>query len=300
MLRKKRLTTGITALGTSERYPKTRLQLLKADQKPAEWWERPWVIILMIFLLSAADFANLYTIFSDVLAQNPAFLMIFTGVMCLILNFLPIILARLLKWRHDQLANVSEVFFILIPAVFIIIIGIIWWIRFSTRNLEFYTNDLMQSIGGSGTISQQADASPAALPMVFILTFLPICTSMITFFLAWIGADPLQQKIHKLEKHRLHLFENIVQLEAFLAEYSSDDGYDRLKEEDHSKYVSALNTLEAERENLRDYFRARLAEHLGDPVSISILSVPHPVNSRVKPLPETTKQIMPVTMEGAK
>ena len=298
MFREKRLTTGITALGMSERYPKTRLQLLKVDQKPAEWWERPWVIILMIFLLSAADYTNLYAIFSDVLSQAPIFLMIFTGVMCLILNFLPIIFARLLRLRHDRMADVPEVFLILISIVFLFLIGVIFWVRFATRNLEFYTENLMQSIGGSGTISQQADASPAAMPMVFILSFLPICTSIINFCLAWIGADPLQQKIHKLEKLRFHLFENIVQLEAFLAEYSNGDGYDRLKEEDDAKYVAALNTLEAERGHLRNYFRARLAEYLGDPESTSILSsVPLPVNSRVIPLPETAETAI---MEGAK
>lgn len=298
MLRKKRLTTGITALGTSERYPKTRLQLLKDSQKPANWWERSWVVLLMMFLLSAADFASLYAIFSDILAQNPVFLVIFTGVMCLVLTFLPIIFAHLLRLRHDRLADVPEVFLILIPVVLLILLGVIFWVRFATRNLEFYTENLMQSIG-TGSVSQQVNSSPAAMPMVFILTFLPIGIAAVNFFIAW-NCDPLSHKIHKLEKRRLHLFENKVQLDAFLAEYSSGEYRNRLKEEDDAKYLAALNTLEAERENLRDYFRARLAEHLGDPVSISILSVPHPVNSRVKPLPETAGQIMPATMEGAK
>ena len=275
MFCKKQLTSGITALGTSERYPKTRLQLLKACQKSSEWWERPWVIFLMMILLSIADFVNLYVIFSDVLAQNPTFLAIFTGVMCLMLNFLPVIYARLLKWHHNQMADVPTGFIILIPVVFIILIGIIWWIRFSTRNLEFYTENLMQSIGGSGTVSQQADSSPAALPMVFILTFLPICTAAINFFLAWIGADPLLQKIHKLEIHRLHLFENVVELEACLTEYANGEGYNRLSEEDQAKYIAALNTIQAERYYLYDYSRARLAEYLGNPASTSALSIPH-------------------------
>lgn len=292
MFLKKQPTTGISALGTSERYPKTRLQLLKTRQKPSDWWEKSWIIFLMMILLSAADYVNLYVIFSDVLAQNPAFLMIFTGVMCLMLNFLPVIYARLLRWQHDQMADVHPVFLILIPAVFIVLVGIIWWIRFSTRNLEFYTENLMQSIGGTGTVSQQADSSPAAVPMVFILTFLPVCTAAINFFLAWIGADPLVQKIHKLEIHRLHLFENIVELEACLTEYANGEVYNRLSEEDQAKYEAALNTIQSERYYLSDYFRARLAEHLGNPASTLALSIPHtgkPDSSENMPLANVTK-----------
>lgn len=272
MRRNNSQTTGIVALGMSERHPKSRLELLEEKFKPSCWWELPFVSILLLVIFTSGDFANVYMILSDVLSQNPVVLFLFTGVLCLLINFLPIILARLLRLRQAGLMVVSNLYPILILIVLLILFGSIWWVRFSARNLEFYTSSLMQSVGSSGG-EQQSNSSPTAVPMVFLLTALPLGTATVSFFISWI-VDPMQQKILKLEKQRIKVFENLVQLKAFMAECADRQYQTRLMTEDAAKYAVAMNTIEAEKLHLQDYYRARLAEHLGNPTSTSILSAP--------------------------
>jgi hypothetical protein len=273
-MRRKNQTTGITALGMSERCPKSRLELLDEEYKPLTWWQLPAVSILLLVIFTAGDFANILMILSDVLTQNPVVLFLFAAVLCLLFNFLPTILARLIRLRQAKMINAPNFFLIAIPVVFLLLLASVFFVRYATREQEFYTSSLMQSVASSGG-NQQTTASPAALPMVFLMTALPLGTATVSFFISWM-TDPVQEKIHGLKKHRIKLFEHLVQLKSFIMSECADQQYQtRLMTEDAAKYAAAMNTIEAEKLYLQDYYRVRLAEHLGNPTSTSILSAPH-------------------------
>lgn len=291
-MRRKNQTTGIAALGMSERRPKSRLELLDEEYKPSTWWQLLAVSILLLVVFTAGDFANIYMILSDVLTQNPVVLFLFAAVLCLLFNFLPTVLARLIRLRQAKMINVPNFFLIAIPVVFLLLLASVFFVRYATREQEFYTSSLMQSVASSGG-NQQNTASPAALPMVFLMTALPLGTATVSFFISWM-TDPLQEKIHRLKKQRIRLFEHLVQLKAFMAEYADQQYQTRLMTEDAAEYAAAMNTIEAEKLYLQDYYRVRLAEHLGNPTSTSILSAPRtnaPVSksARIVPTPEKRK-----------
>lgn len=291
MLRKNQ-TTGIGALGMSEHRPKSRLELLDEKYKPLTWWQLLAVSILLLVIFTAGDFANIYMILSDALTQNPVVLLLFTAVLCLLFNFLPTILARLLRLRQAKMINVPNFFLIAIPVVFLLLLASVFFVRYATREQEFHTTSLMQSVASSGG-NQQTPASPAALPMVFLMSVLPLGTATVSFFISWMN-DPLQEKIYRLEKRRIKLFEHLVQLKAFMAECTDRQYQTRLMTEDDAKYAVAMNTIEAEKVYLQNYYRARLAEHLGNPTSTSILSAPRTIASvsksaRIVPTPKKQK-----------
>lgn len=272
MFKRKQEITGTVALGNSTKHPKTRQEMQQTRQKGDEWWEKSVVTFLLMLVFSTVDIASLYLIFSDVLTQSPVFLFIFVGVTGLILSFLPILLARLARLRYYRMAQVPNLFFGMIIGVFGILIGAIFYLRFATKDMD-YTNDLLQGIGG---IAQQTtpSSSPAALPMVLILCFVPVCTAVVNFFLAWLVADPLKKEIQKLERCRMDLFEGICELESVLAEYSADLGYkDRLIEEEREKYMTKLFEIQAQQDYLAHYVRVELAKHLQEPAAITALSV---------------------------
>lgn len=285
MCRKRDQTTGIVALGMSERYPKTRLQLLEEKYRPSEWWRLPAVSILLLLIFSAGDFSTIFMTLSDVLTQNPVVLFVFATVLCLMFNFLPIILARLLRLRQAGMINAPALLLIVIPIAFLLLLAAVWWVRYATRDQEFQTASLMQSVASSS--DQQSVSSPAALPMVFLMTFLPVGTAVVSFFISWLD-DPMEQKIHRLEKRRIKLFENHVALQAFMAECADRDYQARLLNEDTAKYAAAMNTVEAEQRHLQDHYRARLAEHLGNPTSTSIITVPR----SIAPTPEIAETVV--------
>ncbi|WP_353852938.1 hypothetical protein [Dehalobacter restrictus] len=277
----------------SERYPKSRLELLDEEYKPSTWWQLLAVSILLLIVFTAGDFANIYMILSDVLTQNPVVLLLFAAVLCLLFNFLPTILARLIRLRQAKMINVPNFFLIAIPVVFLLLLASVFFVRYATREQEFYTSSLMQSVA-SGSGNQQATASPAALPMVFLMAALPIGTATVSFFISWM-TDPVQEKIYRLKKQRIRLFEHLAQLKAFMAECTDRQYQTRLMTEDAAKYAVAMNTIEAEKLHLQDYYRARLAEHLGNPTSTSILSAPH-TNAPVS----KSAEIVPTTKESKK
>ena len=292
-MRRKNQTTGIVALGMSERHPKSRLELLDEKYKPLSWWQLPAVSILLLVVFTAGDLANIYMILSDVLTQNPVVLFLFATVLCLLFNFLPTILARLIRLRQAKMINAPTIYLIVIFIVFLLLLASVFFVRFATRDQEFYTTSLMQSVASGGG-NQQTTASPAALPMVFLMTSLPLGAATVSFFISWM-ADPLQEKIRRLEKHRIKLSENLVQLKAFMAECADRQYQTRLMTEDAAKYAVAMNTIEAEKLHLQDYYRERLAEHLGNPTSTSILSAPH-TNASVS----KSDEIAPRTKESKK
>ena len=290
-MRRKNQTTGIVALGMSERHPKSRLELLDEKYKPLSWWQLPAVSILLLVVFTAGDFANIFMILSDVLTQNPVVLFLFAAVLCLLFNFLPTILARLIRLRQAKMINAPTAYLIVIFIVFLLLLASVFFVRYATRDQEFYTTSLMQSVGSDG-VNQQTTASPAALPMVFLMTALPLGTATVSFFISWM-TDPLQERIRRLEKHRIKLFENLVQLKAFMSECADRQYQTRLMTEDAAKYTVAMNTIEAEKLHLQDYYRARLAEHLGNPTSTSILSAPRTNASVSKSI-----EIAPTTKTG--
>lgn len=271
MRRKQDQTTGILQLGMSERYPKTRLKLLEEKYKPAEWWRLPVVSIFLLIIFTAGDFANIFMILSDVLTQNPIVLILFTIVLCMLVNFLPVILARLIRLRRAGMIDAPAVLLITIPIIFLLLIASVFYVRYATRDLEFQSSNLMQSV--TADVNQQAASSPAALPMVFLMTALPLGTAIVSFFISWMD-DPMEQKVYRLEKRRIKLFENLVQLKSFMAECADQQYHAKLMVEDDVKHNASINMLEAEKLHLQDQYRAKLAIHLSDPTATSMLSVP--------------------------
>lgn len=268
-MRRNKQTTGIVALGMSERYPKSRLALVNEKYKPLCWWEQPFVSILLIIIFVVGDYANIYMILSDVLNQNPVVLFLFAAVLCLLFNFLPIIFARIIRLRKAEMLEATTAYLVVIPIVLLLLIASIWWVRFSTRNLEFQNASLLHSIASGN--SNQTSSSPAALPMVNLMSALPIATATVSFFIAWLD-DPLKQKAHALERYRTKIFENLVQLKAFMAEFGDRQYEAQLMLEDAEKFGSVMNAIEAEKRHQKNYFRTRLASRLGDPTATSILS----------------------------
>jgi len=280
-MQRKNQTTGISALGMSERHPKSRLELVDEKYKPLTWWQLPIVSILLLVIFTAGDFANIFMILSDVLTQNPVVLFLFAAVLCLLFNFLPTILARLIRLRQAEMISIPNFFLIAIPIVFLLLLASVFFVRYATREQEFYTASLMQSVANGGG-NQQTTASPAALPMVFLMAALPLGTATVSFFISWM-ADPLQEKMHRLEKLRIKIFENLVQLKAFMTECADKQYQTKLMNEDAAKYTAAMNTIEDEKQHYQDYYRIRLAEHIGSPASTSILSASHSNTQVSKP-----------------
>lgn len=265
-------TTGVNALGTSDGRAYDLKHLNEHAQGGFEFWQYPIYMYIIIFILSVADFASLYTIFSYILMQNPVFLWILTGVIALILVLIPVLLAKILHKRTLEPSTVPNWQPVLMIFVLVVMLVFIYWLRFNTKDMGFsYAGNLMTGIGGESAMTSAEASSPAAGPMVYILCFLPVCNSVISFFLTWISLDPIKQAL----LNRVKIFESLCELGAAEAEFTAYNGFlNRLIDEDRNKFAGALDEVQALRDYLMDYVRVRIAEHLGDPASASALCDP--------------------------
>lgn len=272
----RRPITGSPSLGLSERPAKTRLQMLGRELAPDEWWQAAPVRTTLLLVFAGADFANFYLILEAVLGENPAFLLYFTAVLSLLFTFVPVLCAKLLRARHPDSKSMARPLFFLLPAVFLLLVGIVLWFRYTAQGLAFSTGSLVQSYSGKVSSSQQDPAAASSLPLTFLLGLFPVGTAAASFVLAFLGNDPLRREKARLKQRRLWLFEQAADLESFLAEYGDGRYGLRLLWEDEGRYSAALNEVEARRQRLRSIYRFALAETLGDPAAVSLLTAPQP------------------------
>jgi hypothetical protein len=228
--------------------------------------------IPIIIVSTLVDIASLYIMFNDVLTQSRWFLYILVGSIGFLLALMPILWVHIYKQRQYRMQQIPFALLIVMPAVFSVLIAVIFWLRLETRNLEVDAGAMSMIIGGQ-IVQPETAMSPAATPMAVLLCAVPLVTAVINLFMAWIFDNPILVKIKKPELAKITLAADIAEQEAKCAEYDAEDAYKQrmLKEED-AKYAATHAAIEATANFYKAYARERIAEHLKDPASTSALS----------------------------
>ena len=228
--------------------------------------------LLIIIVASIVDFSSLFMIFTNILLQHVWFLWILSGAIGLLLSFTPIMWVYLYKQRHYRLQHVHTVLLVTLPAFVIAFVGMLFWLRFATRDLEFAANQSSIVLAGQA-LQQEAISNPAALPMAVLLCAVPLFTVLINTFVAWIFENPVRDRLHRLEFAQNALVTEISELNAVIAEYTADSNYkQRLLDEEMAKYEAVIGEIGARADFYKTYVRIRIAEKLREPASTSALS----------------------------
>lgn len=182
-------------------------------------WQRPWVLLAVVALMSLTDFSTLFSILDQLTVTSKYIGILIMASAALLLNLTPVLAAEaLLRDRSSRwLAVVSGLGFLLL-------FSLQAYLRWSTRgilaaeensvitfqadgassqNLSAGVSGISSGIsgidgvsgvsGGVSGIGGASEISAGDTAMCIFLMVLPLCTSLVCFALAFLGKTPRQR-----------------------------------------------------------------------------------------------------------
>ena len=272
----KKWSNGVHAMQTEDyQLPiQAEYTLQKTDRA---WWASPPVIVTLTVFLSLLDALVLYDIMDAAMVQSAWLGMLVAIGIALVLNVIPLVLAKLIHQAIYKLKRYAGTMAALLLAAFVLLFSGTVFLRaaFSERYEPDNTADtLVNTMEDSAIVETdpetQAKNEDQATAVVVLLSIEPRVTSDANFVMALLSGDELRARINRLRVRRLELLEDISDLQAAKSNLESDR--QKLLALDQERYLAALQVLDDRCQILRARARTLLAQYLADPSSISRLS----------------------------
>ena len=272
----KRLNNGVHAMQTED-YQLSIQSDYTLQKTDRAWWASPPVIVTLTVFLSLLDAVVLYDIMDAAMVQSAWLGMLVAIGIALVLNVIPLVLAKLIHQAIYKLKRYAGTMAALLLAAFVLLFSGTVFLRFafSERYEPDNTGDtLVNTMEDSGEESvdpeTQAKNEAQANAVVILLSVEPLVTSTANFVLAFLSDDELRARINRLRVRRLELLEDISDLQAARSNLEGDR--QNLLALDEERYQAARQVLDARCQILRTRARTLLAQYLADPSSISRLA----------------------------
>ena len=255
---------GSIAYGTEGR-------VIKRRYTPSSMFEHSAAGMITLIVCASIDFALFYQMFSKILYDSPAIMMMSIGAMVIGFDFGPIYLG--VKWRqHKQGYNVDKLLIYGLVAAFLIAFTANFVMRIAIRDMALpdLSADTTSIIGGTALETTQNPIAPVFSVFVAVL---PLVTSIVSFVVSNATYNPLLNEKRALEEMQLLLNDDITATNSILAEYESDKYMlERMTEDDDDLYNCAVRTIQARAKLYGDYVRERIKEHMGEAPATNELS----------------------------
>ena len=241
------------------------------------WWENNWVLIGVALAMALLDMMFLFDMLDLAMVQNEMLGRIGAMGVALVLNFLPLVIAKQTNKARYNLDNKSWLFALIGLGVFTIFYAGVVLLRFNC--LELYMSSVDKGLlNTAGAVSNDIEvldysqeARRRAIFTAFLLSVEPLATSGFSFILAILTDNPLKKKIEYLETRLGEIRAASNRVSAALASMWEDKDF--LLQNDAKQLSAARGALISDAGRLRAEARMMLAEKLGDPSSISAMSV---------------------------
>ncbi len=243
----------------------------KADKA---WWENSWILAGVALAMAMLDMLFIFDMLDLVLMQNAMLGRIGAFGVALILNFLPLVIAKQVNKARYKLDNQSKLFAIIAITIFTLLYLVVVLLRFQC--LELYTSTTTMGLTntvnqtGASTLIISDEAKRRAFFTALLLSAEPLATSGFSFVLAIMTDNPIKKQINCLEKRQIELRSARNQVSTALASMLED--IESLIDNDLQQYNAAKEAVEADARRLQAESRMMLAEKLRDSSSITALS----------------------------
>ena len=249
---------------------------VKKSQKADEaFWMTSAVLLFLTLFLSLIDAATLFSVFDSVLYESEELAILVTLGIALMLNFIPLLLARFYHLFRYKISGIKLPMLIGLIVVFAILYIATFYLRWETRQLNFSgaSATLTSSSGQTDLISTTNANSQEAIATTILLGISPLITSAVNLFLAYLSDDPVKLKINRLKYQRSVLESHLNRLTAASNELDRDwNSY--LSSFDEARFKTIYDEITTGSDLIRALARQELAKKLGDPDSISTLLEP--------------------------
>ena len=248
-----------------------RKRLLQDEARPYSKWEHPFTAVIVMILCAVLDFIMFRQLFSSFLYDAVAVQWLSIIGMLIGFDLAPIYLGIAVKkcnqgFKPDQLLVTAFLTAFVLALTGNILLRIVMK-DMVLPDLSTYTTSLIGDVAVTETVNERA------LPYAVFASCLPIVTSMVSFGISYVTANPLKKISEKLNTEQNILEDAIQQISATLKEYEEDGDYlEKLLDDDREQFRETCSFVQERMAYYCDYVRERIKEFLGNPASTNILS----------------------------
>ena len=206
---------------------RTRSERLKSLFRADSIYEGAILSYVVTLLFVLTDYVCLFGVWNAVQTENASLVRLLSFGCAVCLDIPMAITAIAIKKHHQGLCSKKSAKIIAIASSITFLITFIFALCFRvvTKDLTFDV-----SAGGTmtNTLAMQAESvndSNSVLVAAIFCGFIPLCTSIASFVISYFGVDPLKQKIYSLNKERIAIQSQLVDLEKVLIERRQADSY---------------------------------------------------------------------------
>lgn len=267
-------TTGVAAM-QDEGYRLPIENEKKLQKTEFTWWSTRAFSIFLTVSMSVLDALVLYDIMDQAMTQSEIMGVIVSGGIALILNMMPLLIAKFTHQAMYRLKRGAAVWAAAVTAAFFLLFASTVWLRFAYQEQygESASNHLTNELQVEEIVDTSTESNPKGLAVVLLLSIEPLVTSLVNFGLAYIRDDELRERINHLRIRRLELSECEGDLKAYLATTEPAElRRGQLMALDMERKNAAEDEIHARCDILKARARTYLAEYLKDPEGASYVT----------------------------
>lgn len=240
------------------------------------WWTSGKANMILVPIFSAMDGMVLFSIFDECLTQSVLMGILMAFGVAVVLNILPLIIAKFVHSASDKTEKKSMLMMWLFIAGFLLIYGGTVYLRFAYSDMYGQES---QSMALENTVSDEemyvssssSSDSSKGDAVVLLLSISPLITSLLGFGIAYVSDDETKKKVQCLEIEKIEIDAKISETEAAIAqmEHMLEEGAQRDLELDQKAMDAAIEEIVARCDILKSLARLYLAEYLANPSATS-------------------------------
>lgn len=274
----------------------------KLQKTEFTWWSSPIFIIFLTVSMSVLDAMVLYDIMDLATTQSENLGKIICFGVALILNMLPLLVAKFVHQAMYKIKRGAAVWALLSTIAFFTLFAATVFLRFSYQ--DQYGDRSASHIKNEAEVETMEEADTDAgsdikgLAVVLLLSVEPLVTSIVNFGLAYISDDEVRARMNHLRKRRLELAECESDLNAYLATREpAEERCKKLALMDDNAKKAAQDRVLARCEILESRAHLYLAEYLGDSKGASYVTAYEPEPEKISEKPKLTLPPLPMEAE---
>ena len=276
----------------------------KLQKTEFTWWSSPIFIIFLTVSMSVLDAMVLYDIMDLATTQSENLGKIICFGIALILNMLPLLVAKFVHQAMYKIKRGAAVWALLSTIAFFTLFAATVFLRFSYqdqyghRSASPFKNEAEVETMEEADTDTDAGSDTKGFAVVLLLSVEPLVTSIVNFGLAYISDDEVRALLNHLRKRRLELAECESDLNAYLATREpAEERCKKLALMDDNAKKAAQNRVPARCEILKSRAHLYLAEYLGDSKGASYVTAYEPEPEKISEEPKLTLPPLPMKVE---
>lgn len=271
---------GCDALTQKVTYKDRKTERQGFHKSGMPWWTSGKANLILVPIFSAMDGMVLFSIFDECLTQSVLMGIIMAFGVAVVLNILPLIIARFVHAAFEKTAKNAVLMMCIFIAGFLLIYGGTVYLRFAYSDMygqESQSMELENTVSDEEmytTSNNSSSDSSKGTAVVLLLSISPLITSLLGFGIAYVSDDETRKKIEYLEIEKIEIDEKISDTQAAITQMENalNEGVKRDLDLDEMAMDAAIEEIVARCDILKSLARLYLSEYLANPSATSKIS----------------------------